>query len=396
MRQALDKPFEACIPRTTVGSGTVAKVGDIVKIIGGSKVMLVTDDMLGKIGLVEKVTSALETQEIDYFVYSLCEPNAPHDTIVDCVKEATSRGCDVVIGLGGGSVMDTAKLVSLWISTDTDVKEFVGLNKVKSHSCKVAKILIPTTAGSGSEWSQNAVYLDRKSGIKSSMSSPYIMAERVIIDPELMAQLPPQITGETGVDALSHAIEAYTSINATVISDMFAEKVIELVVQNLPAAYASGEQNMIARYNMALAAALGLAAAMSTGGGGVLVHGMAYPLRDFAPVPVSHGTSVSILMPHAMRFQAISNLPRFASIARMLGENTTGLDAYDAAAKAADAVEKLSSLVGVPQRMRDVQIKKEDIPKLVDSMFELRGYHAEFSCRPAAKDDVRMIFEAAW
>lgn len=396
MRQAMDKPFEVCIPRTTVGLGTAAKAGEIVRVIGSSKAMLITDGILANSGLMEKVTSGLEAQGIDYFVYSHCEPNAPHDTVAHCVKDATAEGCDVVIGLGGGSVMDTAKLVSLWISTDTDVKEFVGLNKVKPHSCKVAKILIPTTAGSGSEWSQNAVFLDRESGIKSSMSSPFIMAERVIIDPEMMAKLPSYITGETGVDALSHAIEAYTSVNATVISDMFAEKVMELVAENLSAAYASGEQNMVARYNMALAAALGLAAAMSTGGGGVLVHGMAYPLRDFAPVPVSHGTSVSILLPHAMRFQAFSNLPRFAAIARMLGENTVGLNMYEAAAKAADAVEKLSTVVGVPQRMRDVQIKKEDIPMLVDSMFELRAYHAEFSCRPAAKDDVRMIFEAAW
>jgi alcohol dehydrogenase len=389
-------PFEVCIPRSTIGLGTVSKLGDIVNILGGSKAVIITDCMLAKTKLLEKVSAVLEDADLDFVVFDLCEPNAPYDIIKKCVDEVIKEKCDVVVGLGGGSVMDTAKLTSLWINTGKDIREFVGVNKVKPHQNKLQKILIPTTAGSGSEWSQNAVFLDRKTGIKSSMSSSHIMADRIIIDPEMMADLPPYITGETGVDALSHALEAYTAIKATLISDMFAEKVIALVAENLPAAYASGGQNMTARYNMALAAALGLAAAMSTGGGGVLVHGMAYPLRDYAPVPVSHGTSVSILMPHVMQFQLISNLPRFARIAELMGENIENLSAYEAASRSVVAVRNLSTITGVPQRMRDVKIKKDEIPMLVESMFELRAFHAEASCRPASKDDVRQIFEAAW
>lgn len=389
-------PFEVCIPRSTVGLGTVSKVNEIVNILGGNKAVIITDCMLAKTDLCKKVSNGLKDGGIDHVVFDLCEPNAPYDTIKKCVEKVTEENCDVVIGLGGGSVMDTAKLTSLWINTGNDIREFVGVNKVKPHQNKLPKILIPTTAGSGSEWSQNAVFLDRSTGIKSSMSSSYIMADRIIIDPEMMADLPPHITGETGIDALSHALEAFTVIKATLISDMFAEKVIKLVADNLPAAYASGGQNMLARYNMALAAALGLAAAMSTGGGGVLVHGMAYPLRDFAPVPVSHGTSVSILMPHVMQFQLLSNLPRFTRIAELMGENIEGLSAYEAASRSVIAVKKLSTLTGVPQRMRDVKIKRDDIPILVDSMFELRSFHAEASCRPATRDDVRQIYEAAW
>jgi len=396
MITSINNPFEVCIPRSTIGLGTVSKLGDIVNILGGSKAVIITDCMLAKTNLLEKVSTGLKEADIEYVVFDLCEPNAPYDTIQRCVDEVTKNNCDVVVGLGGGSVMDTAKLTSLWINTGKDIREFVGVNKVEPHQYKILKVLIPTTAGSGSEWSQNAVFLDRKTGIKSSMSSSHIMADRIIIDPEMMADLPPLITGETGVDALSHALEAYTAIKATLISDMFAEKVIKLVAENLPAAYASGGQNMIARYNMAIAAALGLAAAMSTGGGGVLVHGMAYPLRDFAPVPVSHGTSVSILMPHAMQFQLISNLHRFAKIAELMGENVENLSVYEAASRSVAAVKNLSIIAGVPQRMRDVKILKEDIPKLVDSMFELRAFHAEASCRPATRDDVRQIYEDAW
>jgi alcohol dehydrogenase len=387
---------EVCLPRTTIGLGAVSKIAELIKILGGKNVTIITDQVISKAKLFEKVHNSLTDAGIEYFLFDLCEPNAPYDTVKLCVDKLLKTNSDIVVGIGGGSVMDTSKLASLWVNTGKDIRGFVGLNKVEPHQYEIKRILIPTTAGSGSEWSQNAVFLDRETGIKSSMSSSHIMADRIIIDPEMMAELPPLITGETGVDALSHALEAYTTIKATLVSDMFAEKVIQLVVDNLPAAYASGGQNMTARYNMALAAALGLAAAMSTGGGGVLVHGMAYPLRDFAPIPVSHGTSVSVLMPHAMRFQMISNLPRFARIAELMGEKTNGLSLQEAAPKSADAVQKLSELVGVPQRMRDLKIKKDDIPRLVDSMFELRTFHAEASCRPASRDDVRAIYEAAW
>lgn len=392
----INYPYEVCIPRTTVGLGTVSKLGEIVNILGGKKTAIVTDQTLSKTSLLSKLSKSLDDAGLDYLTFNQCEPNAPFDKVKLCVDTVVGNNCDVIVGFGGGSVMDTVKLTGLWINTDKDIREFIGVNKVGPHQYKIKKVLIPTTAGSGSEWSQNAVFLDRATGIKSSMSSSHLMADRIIIDPEMMLDLPPRITGETGVDALSHALEAYTSTKATLISDMFSEKVIQLVGDNLPAAYASGGQNVNARYNMAIAAALGLAAAMSTGGGGVLVHGMAYPLRDFAPIPVSHGTSVSLLLPHAMRFQMISNLFRFSRIAELMGEKTEGLQLYEVALKSADAVQKLSEMVGVPQRMRDVNIKKEDIPRLVDSMFELRAFHAEASCRPASREDVRAIYEAAW
>ena len=147
---------------------------------------------------------------------------------------------------------------------------------------------------------------------------------------------------------------------------------------------------------MTVAAALSLASAMTTGGGGVLAHGMAYPLIDMAPAPISHGASVSILLPFVMEFQHITNLTKFARIAEFMGENIKELTLREAAEKSAASFRRLSLDVGMPQRMRDVGIKKEDIPALVDSFFELRRIHADTSCRIADREAVTHLFESAW
>lgn len=392
----LSNIFQVFIPQTLVGLGAIKEIANVVLSLGASNVIVVTDCGLSEVGLLDRVLEHLKLAEIKYAIFTQCEPNAPLDSILQCVELVNQESSDAIIGLGGGSVMDTAKLTSLWVSTGQDVRNFVGVNKIEPHHTKLPKILIPTTAGSGAEWSQNAVFLDRESGNKSSMSSSFLMAQKVIIDPEFMAELPATITAETGVDALSHAIEAYTAIKASMISDMFAEQVFSMLPSNLLAAFASRNQNVEARYMMALASSLGLAAGMSTGGGGVLGHGMAYPLRDMASIPVSHGLSVSILLPHIMEFQLISNLNRFSRIAELMGERIEGLSSFDAAMKSIEAVRNLSIRVGLPQRMRDVGIDNDLIPMMVESMFELRAVHAQTSCRPASREDVRRIYEAAW
>lgn len=388
--------FEVQVPRTIVGLGAVKRLGELTRGMGTANALVVTDRGVTGAGLLDSVTGSLSESDSRFTLFEGCEPNAPLDVIEHCAALIHQQGCDVVIGVGGGSVMDTAKLSSLRAGTGQDVREFVGVNRIGPQSKTIPKILVPTTSGSGSEWSRNAVFLDRSTGVKNSMSSPHLMAQAVVIDPELTAALPAHVTADTGVDALSHAIEAYTTIKSTIISDMFAAQTIGLVAANLPGAHASGGQNMQARYAMALAASLGIAAAMSTGGGGVLAHGMAYPLRDMAPLPVSHGASVSVLMPHIMRFQLPSNLSRFARIATLMGERVDSLPLYEAALKSADAVKRLSAQLGMPQRLRDFGITKEDIPRLVESMFELRAVHANTSCRPASPDEVAHIYEEAW
>jgi len=204
--------------------------------------------------------------------------------------------------------------------------------------------------------------------------------------------LPSRITGDTGMDALSHSIEAYTTWKANIVSDMYAEKTIQLVAENLRVAYAKGPKHTEVRYKLAIAAALGMQAVMSSASG--IVHSMNYPIGIKAHV--THGTAIALMLPHVMEYNLPGNPAKYAKIAQLMGENITGLSEMDAARKSVEAVRKLSRDVGMPQKLREVNIKKEDIPGFVDFLFEFQLYGMENNARDLTREDATKIFEAAW
>lgn len=393
--------FRFCFPNTYIGLGEIQRIGECIVRCGGSRVLIVTDRNLAALGLIDECVGRIRKAGFHYAVFDRCQPDAPIQSIHDCVHAAKSESIDLIVGFGGGSVMDTAKMASVLIGVEGDLRNYLLGDKRNLLAPKrvLPLVLIPSTAGSGSEWGRGAIFKDEVSGQKGPFHTELMQVREVIIDPQLMRDLPPRITGDTGMDALCHAIETYTAVNATVMSDLFASQAIFLVASNLRAVYTGAGDQQEARYNMALAAAMALGSGWLTGTSekrGQLAHGLAYPLQDMAVPAVSHGVSVSLLLPHVMEFNVPKRLRQFVHIAELMGVGTEGMTPEEAAMQSISAVRELSMDVGIPQRMRDVGIKKTDISQMVENVMTRRAQHAAYNCRPATTEDVTRIFESAY
>lgn len=387
--EELGRKFVVCIPETIVGIGTSDDVGTIASERGVHKTLIVTDAGVDNAGLVESIEASLRSKEIPFLIFDGCKPNGPTEVIDECAGVVKKEGCDSVIGVGGGSVMDTAKVASVLATNDEDVHNFIGRDKVKKPG--LFKVLIPATAGTGSEWSDAAIVTDARDGQKKPIFSRYMWSDLVIIDPLMSLNLPPKVTADTGIDALTHAIEAYAAWKSNVVSDMFAEKTIQLVSNNLRIAYAKGRKHIEARYNLCIAAAFGIAAHTSSSAG--LIHSMNYPLTEKSHV--SHGTALALLLPHVMEFNLPGCPAKYAKIAEIMGENIEGCSQIDAARKSVEAVRRLCRDVGMPQRMGEVGFDKGDIPSALDFLFEFQLYGMENNARDVTREDIARIYEAA-
>lgn len=381
--------FSIFIPDTLIGVGAVDDLGSIVKGLKAKKVLIATDEGVVTTGLLNKVKYPLDSEGIEYGVFDGCLPDAPFSVIERCAQMA-KHGCyDLIIALGGGSVIDTVKAASILAPGDGDIHSYLGQYKV--YHAGLPTVMIPTTAGTAAEWTWAAVVTDDEKGVKRSIYSHYLHPKAVIIDPLLTVALPRNATADTGMDALIHGIEAYTTCRSNVVSDMFAEQTIKLVAGNLRVAHGKGTKNIEARYNMAVAAALGFCFIFSGLG---LAHAMAYPLQ--LKSQISHGVSCSILLPFVMEYNIPVDLQKYARIAELMGEEIEGLSLRDKAIKSTDAVRKLSIDVEMPQRMRDVGVKKEDIPAFVDNVLTFQPHVVDANPRDASRDAIAKIFEAAW
>lgn len=384
--------FKVFIPNSIIGMGAVESLGTEVRRLGGQKVLIATDDGITRAGLLDRVKQLLIKEGFEVGTFTDCKPDAPVESVKNCAQFAKDGRYDLLIGLGGGSVLDTTKAASILAKAE-DIKGidiFRYLADPKQRG--LPKVMIPTTAGTGSEWNKGAVITD-DSGIKKVARSDYQLADLTVIDPGLTINLPPKQTADTGMDALAHAIEAYTSPKENIMSQVLSTASIKLIVGNLRTAYGLGSRSIEARYNMSIAAAIALSGMLSVGGA-QLPHGMGHALQT--KVHCTHGASVSILLPHILEFNMISNLPRFANLAKLMGEKVYGLSEYDGAQKAANAVRRLSSDIGIPQRLRDIGTKREDIPELVDIVFNHQSRSIANNAREVSKEDLKRLYENAW
>ena len=389
-------PFQLRIPNTFMGNGAVENVGELAAQLGGRKALIITDTGIAQAGLVDHVKQSLDKKKIRSGIFDGCQPDALISVIKQCAQFAAKGGYDLLIGVGGGSVMDTTKVTR--IAAGAGEVDQVDIHQYFSGvpGPGLPMILIATTAGSGAEMSRAAVVTDNASGgevLKRSIVNDYLLPDAVIVDPLMTTNLPPKITADTGLDALAHALEGYTNVRANVVSDMFAENAIKMVSDNLRGAAFKGNLNPEARYNMSVAASLSILA-FNTGGGPTLTHGIGHSLQ--AKVDCTHGTSCAIVLPHVMGFNMPANLSRFARIAELLGEDVNGLSTREAGQRAADAVKKLSRDVGMPQRLRDIGVKQETLPEIVDILFNVNSRTLGNNPRECSQDDVQRILEAAW
>jgi alcohol dehydrogenase class IV len=361
--------IEIRVPRTLFGAGAIDGLGDLVRSLGAARVLLVTDPGVVAAGLVETVKAALDSAGMRADLFDECGAEAPASIIERLAEKARTAKYDLLVGLGGGSVMDTTKAAALLaVDEAVTVRDLI---EGKGPAKGLAKVLIPTTAGTGSEWSTAAVVTtdatdDRTYTYLTAANYP----DAVIIDPALTLRLPPKNTADTGIDALTHAIEAYTCIRANLLSDMYASTAIRLVSSSLGPAFAKGSQRMGDRYRMAIGAAMAMQAGTLAGVG--LAHFMNHALGKRAHI--SHGSTVGLMLPYVMEYNLISSPERFAEVARLMGENTEGLSTMDAAHRSVTAVRRLLTDLGMPQRLSEVGLTEADVPHLVEELVTLQVF----------------------
>ncbi len=370
------------------GIGASREIGKEAKALGGTKVLIVTDPGVVNSGLVASLRTNLEEAGMKVFLFDRVEPEPSASLVDESAQLAKENGVDVVIGVGGGSSLDIAKGASLLASNPGNVLDYSGMDLIPKRG--LPKILVPTTAGTGSEVTRVFVLIDKRDNMKKVVFSNYSIPELALVDPMLTISMPSKVTADTGMDALVHAIETYVSMNATPFSDLLASRAIELIAKYLPMAFAKGE-NIEARYHMSLASLL---AGMAFASGGLgAVHALAYPLGTEYHLP--HGRTNAIMLPHVMEFNSIGNRSRYALIAEMMGKKEVTSDLKAGVAKAVEAVIQLLDDIQIPYHLKDYGIPKEAIPKLVEGgMRQARLFVP--NPRDLREEDVEAIYTKAW
>ncbi len=371
----------------TLGCGAAETAGDEAKRLGASNAFVVSDPVLEKLGTTEKLLAALASQCIRSTLYVEAEYEPSVQSVAPCAAAARKAQCDLVVGVGGGTSLDTAKAVAMLLQNPGALEDYLGIGLVKQRG--VPSILVPSTAGTGAEITPNALFYVPAARDKKAVVSPYTIPDVAIIDPLLTLSVPDKVTAATGMDALSHAVEAYTSRNGSPMTDLYALEAIQLIGTHLRTAVANGS-DVAAREGMARAS---LYAGIAIGNAGTnIVHALAYPLQG--QHRITHGVANSLLLPYGLAFNALSNLPKFAAVARALGEPIAGMSPRAAAAQSAEACRLLARDIGIPQTLRAVGIVAEDLPDLVEGAMRVTRLLAN-NPREVRREHVQAIFEQA-
>jgi alcohol dehydrogenase class IV len=385
------------------GRGAVGQLGEVVGQMGARRVLIVTDKTLADAGLVEQVCNPLAGSDISVEVFDGGEPEPPIHAVNDAIDMARDTKTDLLLGLGGGSNMDIAKAAAVVLAHGGAVKDYAGDQVVPGPIFPL--ILIPTTAGTGSEVTAASVLNDTEAGSKFGILSNHLRPKVAIVDPMLTVSCPPKVTAASGIDALTHAVEAYTAIDneafplpdgeRTVyqgrhpLADVLAERAIELVGRHLRRAVDDGS-DLEAREGMALAAML---AGMAFSNVGVaVVHALEYALNQTAHTP--HGLGCGLLLPYVMRFNASARPSQMSRIAELLGEEVAGLDAETAAERAVTAVERLKLDIGIPADMSEVGVSAEQIPDMAKAAFGVKRI-LRVNPRSVTQEDLESILQSA-
>ena len=370
------------------GIGSFHALAGHIKELNAKNPLVVIDKNLAKAGFQEAVANLLIPEGIKYTVFDKVEPEPAIELADEGAALAIKNKCDIVIGIGGGSAMDTAKAIAVLATNKGSAVDYLGLNKVPKHG--LPKIMIPTTAGTGSEVTFTAVFVRKNLKKKEGMNSPYLYPELALLDPELTLSLPPQPTAQTGLDALCHAIESYTSVNASPMSELFSLQAIVLIAENLRTCVHDGK-NLKARENMLLGslyAGLGLANA-----GVTAVHSLSYPLGG--KYGIGHGLANTLMLPATMAFNLPAALDKFADIAEAMGEITDDLPVREAAYLALEAVESLIEDCGIDSTLAEFGIKEKDFPALADVALTV-ARPLENNPRKVTKEDAIEIYTDAY
>ena len=357
---------------------------------GYKKAFFVTDKDLIKFKVADKITEVFEKNNIPYEIYSDVKANPTIANVQNGVKAFSASGADFIVALGGGSAIDTAKGIGIVFNNPefADVKSLEGVADTRKKA--VPTFALPTTAGTAAEVTINYVIIDEDAKKKMVCVDPNDIPAVALIDPELMYSMPKGLTASTGMDALTHAIESYITPGAWVMSDMLEIKAIEMIAKNLKAAVDNGS-DPIAREAMSQAQYI---AGMGFSNGGLgIVHSMAHPLGAHYDTP--HGVANALLLPYVMEYNADSPAaPKYLEIARAMGVDTTGMSVEDGVKAAVEAVRNLSLSIGIPQKLHEIGVRREDLHQL--SIDAFNDVCTGGNPRPTSIEDIEVLYNNAY
>jgi alcohol dehydrogenase len=382
-------PFSfSTVPHVLCEPGAAKQIGSQVaqRFPTARRALIVTDAGFLKTGLVDAPIASLRAANLSVSIFSDVVADPPEAVILQAVADARSKEIDLVIGLGGGSSMDVAKLIAVLAGSEQDLKSMYGIGNVKGG--RLPLVQVPTTAGTGSEVTPISIVTTGET-TKMGVVSPQLYADLAILDATLTIGLPPKVTAATGIDAMVHAIEAYTSRHKkNPLSDMLARQALGLLANNLVAACEDGK-NLAARQAMLFGALL--AGQAFANAPVAAVHALAYPIGGIFHVP--HGLSNSLVLPHVLRFNAPQAAHLYAELAEIVAPQATG-SAEARTSALIDTLETMAQQVGIETRLRQVGIAESDLDRLADDAM-LQTRLLTNNPREITRADARAIYAEA-
>ncbi len=382
-------------PQIEFGEGAIENLAEHVTTFGGKKPFIVSDVGIQKSGILNQAIAPLDAANLPHATYIDIEPNPTDISIMQGMRVYQNEKCDVVIAVGGGSVMDAAKAIRLLTTHTPPLEPYYvdsdGVNKI--HNDLPPLICVPTTAGTGSEVSQGAIITDTSLQTtnrwrKRAIITRFNMSNLALLDPVLTVGMPQALTAATGMDAITHGIEAYVATKYHPISEGVALQAVKILGTNIRTAYYQGE-DLKARGEMLLASCMG-AFAFQKGLGAV--HSIAHQLSTDAPIP--HGVANAILLPHVMEFNLPHVIDKYAAIAEALGVKIEGISKGKAACAAIDEIRSLNDELKMPTGLGSAGLDREKISKLAaDSMLD---HCHKFNPRECTEQDMLHLLEAAF
>ena len=372
------------VGRIIAGPDSIESIKDVVADFGATKVLIISDKGVSGAGLLTRPKSLLEAAGVSVTVLDETPPEPAVEQVNAIVTAAKQHECQMVIGIGGGSAMDVAKLVAVLLNNDVSLREL--LNKTPIARRGLPTLMVPTTSGTGSEATPNSIVLVPEDDLKVGIVSPKLMPDCVILDPKMTLGLPPAITASTGMDALCHAIECYTSKKGNPFSELLALKSITLISRSIRKAFKHGS-DLDARHDMLLGAMYGgmsIACSSTTA-----VHALAYPLGGKYRMP--HGVSNAILLPYVMQFNMTGNEEKFQDMAVAMGLDVARLSPKVAADLMIEELFALNRDLDIPSDLKRWNITEADLDALVDGAAGVTRL-LDNNPRAMSKDDIRTIY----
>jgi alcohol dehydrogenase len=378
------------LPSTILfGRGAAEKVGQEAKALGAKRVFVVCDPGIASTGMLDTVKGYLEKAGLSVDVYANIVPEPPVESLEECVKQIRAGQFDVVVGLGGGSSMDAAKVVAVTAKFDTKIDAMFGTDMVPGRG--LPTIMLPTTSGTGSEATVNAILTDTKNHVKKGIVSRHLMPDVAIVDPLMTLSCPPKVSAASGMDTLTHAIESYLSVKATPHTRLYALEAIKLCAEHLRTAVLNG-QNLEGREGMSRAS---LYAGISIcNAGTAAVHAMAYPVGALFHAP--HGVANALLLPYVMRFNYLGELKAFVEVAEAMGEPLECMSARQKAEAGVNAVRQISIDVGIPQFLHEVGVTEDSLAPMAESVIATQQRLMVNNPRSMTRDDVYQVYRQAF